>query len=83
HLSRSTLERRFVKALSRSAKAEIVRVQLDRVKQLLAETNYPLAKVAQLAGFRYVEGMCNLFKRTLDLTPGQYRKQARVQLPPK
>ncbi|MEA1951863.1 MAG: DNA-binding transcriptional regulator, partial [Planctomycetota bacterium] len=46
HLSRSTLERRFVKALSRSAKAEIVRVQLDRVKQLLAETNYPLAKVA-------------------------------------
>ncbi len=77
HLSRSTLQRRLLKTIGRSAKAEITRVQLDRVQQLLTETDYPLAQIAPIAGFEYVEGMCNLFKRTLGMTPGQYRKQAR------
>ena len=74
-ISRSTMERRFVKTLGRLPKAEIDRVRLDRVKQLLAVTDYPLAKIAELAGFRYVEGMCHLFRNTFGQTPGQYRKQ--------
>jgi len=78
-LSRSTLERRFARILGRSAKAEIDRVRLDRVKQLLAMTDYPLAKIAQLAGFSYVEGMCYLFKKTLGKTPGKYRKDAQAR----
>ena len=74
-ISRSTLERRFLKALGRPPKAEIDRVRLDRVKQLLAVTDYPLAKIAELAGFHYVEGMCHLFRNTFGQTPGQYRKE--------
>ncbi|MEA1951199.1 MAG: XylR family transcriptional regulator [Planctomycetota bacterium] len=74
-ISRSTLERRFTKALGRPPKAEIDRVRLDRVKQLLAVTDYPLAKIAELSGFRYVEGMCHLFRNTFGQTPGQYRKE--------
>lgn len=74
-ISRSTMERRFVKALGRPPKAEIDRVRLERVKQLLSVTDYPLAKIAELAGFRYVEGMCHLFRNTFGLTPGQYRKK--------
>jgi LacI family transcriptional regulator, galactose operon repressor len=77
HLSRSTLERRLFKAIGRSARSEIVRVQLDRVKYLLTETDYPLTQIAPIAGFEYVERMCNLFKRTLGVTPGQYRKQTK------
>jgi len=38
-------------------------------------TNYPLSKIAQLAGFRYVESMCVLFKKATGLTPGQYRRE--------
>ncbi|MDD4270108.1 MAG: XylR family transcriptional regulator [Pirellulaceae bacterium] len=74
-VSRSTLERRFARLLGRSPKAEILRVQLDRVKQLLAMTDYPLAKIAQISGFDYVESMCTCFKRTTGQTPGQYRAE--------
>jgi LacI family transcriptional regulator len=72
-ISRSTLERRFARLLGRSPKAEILRVQLDRVKYLLSMTDYPLARIAQLTGFAYVEAMCYCFKRTIGQTPGQYR----------
>ena len=47
--------------------------ELDRVKYLLSMTDYPLARIAQLAGFAYVEAMCYRFKRSIGQTPGQYR----------
>ena len=72
-ISRSTLERRFTKLLGRSPKAEILRVQLDRVKHLLSMTDYPLARIAELAGFEYMESMCECFKRVTGQTPGQFR----------
>ncbi len=77
-VSRSTLERRFSKLLGRSPKAEILRVQLDRVKHLLSMTDYPLARIAQLAGFEYMESMCECFKRVTGRTPGQYRSNSRT-----
>jgi len=79
--SRSTLERRFRKLLGRSPKAEILRTQLEQVKQLLSMTDYPLAKIAPLTGFRYVESMCDCFRRTLGQTPGQYRNESRSRVP--
>lgn len=77
-VSRSTLERRFARFVGRSPKAEIIRAQLHRVKQLLSRTDYPLVKIAQLAGFNHVEYMCNIFKDKTGQTPGQYRKQSQV-----
>jgi LacI family transcriptional regulator len=59
--------------LRRSPK-EIDRVQMDRVMQLLSTTKLPLAKIADLAGFRHVESMCKLFRRKTGTTPGRYRK---------
>jgi LacI family transcriptional regulator len=76
-LSCSALERQLRKILGRTPKAEIVRVQLDRVKQLLAETVYPLKKIALEAGFKHPEYMCAVFKSKFGQTPGQYRAQAR------
>jgi LacI family transcriptional regulator len=76
-VSRSTLERRFHRILNRSPKDEIDRVQLAQVKRLLAQTDYPLSKIASLAGFRYTEGMCHLFRNTFGQTPGEYRHAQR------
>jgi LacI family transcriptional regulator len=76
-LSCSALERQFSKILGRTPKAEIVRVQLDRVKQLLAETVWPLKKIALESGFRHTEYMCAVFKSKFGQTPGQYRAQVR------
>ena len=74
-LSRRTLERRFARLLGCSPRDEIVRVQLGHVKRLLAMTDYPLARIAELAGFRHVETMCTLFKKTVGQTPGRYRRE--------
>lgn len=76
-MSRRTLERRFADALRRSPREEIVRVQLGHVKRLLTMTDYRLGEIAQRTGFRHVESMCDLFKRTTGRTPGQYRREIR------
>ncbi len=74
-LSRSTLKRRFAELLHHSPSEEIRRVRIARVKELLAATPYPLAKIAALAGFRHVESMCKIFKQATGVTAGKYRKQ--------
>ena len=72
-LNRVTLNRRFEKVLGHSPKAEIMRLQLERVKQLLAETELNQAEVARLAGFRYQEYMSAAFRERIGQTPGEFR----------
>lgn len=72
-MSRSLLERRFRQHLGRSPQAEMRAVQVKRVKQLLAESDLPLAEVASLAGYAHPEYMSVAFKRETGQTPGQYR----------
>jgi LacI family transcriptional regulator len=76
-LSPSVLERRFRALLGRSPKAEISRVQLERARQLLAETDLPLDAVAEKAGLRDARYLCDVFARKTGMTPGAYRKQSR------
>ena len=73
-LSRSVLERRFSQILGISPKAEILRVRLDRVCRLLAESDLSLAEVADKAGFEHPEYMSRLFKKKMGITPGEFRK---------
>jgi LacI family transcriptional regulator len=79
-VSRSTLERRFARSLGRSPKEEITRVRVERLKQLLLETDNPLDQVARAAGFAHTEHMCVLFKATVGTTPGAFRSRARARL---
>ena len=73
HISRSLLEKKFRHYIGRSPQAEIRRVQVDRIGQLLVATDFPLKKIAEMTGFEYTEYMCVLFKRTTGYTPGAYR----------
>lgn len=74
-LSSSSLERRFLHLLGRTPKAEIVRVRLQRVMELLAEPDLSLAAIAARTGFKYCEYMNAVFKQKVGMSPGQYRKQ--------
>lgn len=74
-ISRSTLERRFMKLLGRSPKDEIIRLRTERVKRLLAETDYTLPQIARLTGFKHHGHLSVQFKRKVGQTPGEYRKQ--------
>ena len=75
-LSRSGFERRFAKIFGRTPKAEILRTQLDRVKRLLAETDWPLKQIAAKTGFDHPEYLCAAFKKRTGQTPGEYRRSA-------
>jgi LacI family transcriptional regulator len=76
HASRSQLEKKFRAHLGRSPQAEIRRVQIGKIRQLLAETDFPLKRVAELTGFEHVEYMCVLFKRVTGDSPGVFRKKS-------
>lgn len=78
-ISRRSLERRFEMVLNRSPAEEIRRVHIDRAKQLLAETDLPIPKVAMASGFGSSEYMAFVFKKELNITPLKYRARSRVK----
>lgn len=73
-LSRATLDRWFLKNLGRTPHAQMVRVQMQRVRELLATTDLPLKQVARMAGFSHVETMYRVFRRATGQTPADYRR---------
>jgi LacI family transcriptional regulator len=75
-MSRSTMDRRFVKILGRSPKGEILRVRLNRVKQLLAETDFPLSLIAEKVGMEHVEHLSRIFKNRIGVAPSEFRSRA-------
>ena len=77
-VSQSTLKERFRRLLGRTVHEEILHTRLAEVRRLLTQTDWPLVKVAQQAGFRHQEYMGVVFKRLTGKTPGQYRKETRL-----
>ena len=74
HISRSTLERKFLSVLGRTIHLEIERVQIDCAKQLLAGTNLLVKQIAKRCGFRYAQYMTVVFRRCMAQTPYEYRQ---------
>lgn len=74
HMSRTLLERRFRKWVGHSPKAEILRVQMQRAKKLLAETDLTIAEIAGKVGHRHVEYFNVAFKRLAGQPPGRFRR---------
>ncbi|MFZ5495659.1 MAG: XylR family transcriptional regulator [Verrucomicrobiota bacterium] len=79
HASRSQLEKKFRRHLGRSPQAEIRRVQVAKIKQLLVDTDYPLKKISEMAGFEHVEYMSVVFKRLTGDSPGGFRKRVLIK----
>jgi len=76
-VSRRALETRFREVTGRTPHQEIVRVQIDRVKQLLANTDLTLEAIAHRCGFQHAEYMSVAFKREVKMPPGQFRARLR------
>jgi LacI family transcriptional regulator len=74
-LSRRDLERRFAAVFGHSPGQEVLAVQLQSVKRMLTETDWPLYRVAEKAGFRHAEYLNVAFKRQTGMTPRAYRLQ--------
>lgn len=78
-LARRVLERRFRTLVGRTLLEEIRRVQVDRIKDLLVNTDLSLKDIAQRTGFRHLEYFTVTFKRETGRPPSVYR--AEHQLP--
>jgi LacI family transcriptional regulator len=76
-VSRRVLERRFQALLGRSPNSEIVRVRLERAKELLAETQLPISEIAQRVGFASASYLCHVFRAQLGTSLGEFRGTAR------
>jgi LacI family transcriptional regulator len=73
-LTRRVLERRFRKVVGHTVHREIVRVRMQRVRQLLLETDLPMTVIARRTGFRHVEYLSAAFKRETGISPSQFRQ---------
>lgn len=76
-LSRRALETRFRELLGRSPYAEVMRLRVQKAKQLLAETNLRISEVAEQSGFGELRRLSVVFREKTGFTPSQYREQFR------
>jgi transcriptional regulator GlxA family with amidase domain len=74
-MSERTFSRVFQKetGISPASFVEIARV--DRAKALLETSDWPLARVAERAGFGSVEALHRAFGKRVGITPGSYRER--------
>jgi LacI family transcriptional regulator len=80
-MSRRALEIRFQRCLGRSIRDEIERIRLEWTKQLLVETDLPLGKIADCAGFGSQSYLSKVFHETIGITLTQYRRDHRIAQP--
>jgi len=76
-MSRSTLERRFIKVIGRAPKDEIIRVRLNQAKQLLTETSLSVEFIAEKTGFSRAEYFSRIFKKKVGTPPLLFRSRSR------
>lgn len=72
-MSRRVFERRFAAQVGHPPKAEVLRLRLERVKELLADTEWTLAQIAERTGFKYSEYLHTVFTQKIGMTPGRFR----------
>jgi LacI family transcriptional regulator len=75
--SRRTLELRFRQTAKRSINETIQRARLDRVKQLLVETDLQVTQIAEITGFASSNYLIRLFRQLLGESPIEYRTRQR------
>ena len=74
-LSRRALESRFSRVVGRTPHAEIERVRMEFVKQLLLETDLTVGEIARRSGFRQQEYLSVAFRRFTGSSPTDFRSR--------
>ncbi len=78
-VSRRMLEIRFRRAIGKSMNEIIQQAHLERAKRLLLETDLPLPKVAEAAGYNSASYMAVVFHKAYAMTPARFRNRARTR----
>ena len=76
-ISRSCLERKFHQLVGIAPYEAILRVRIQRARELLALTDLSMARIAEMAGFSSAEYLSAAFKKQLGTSPRSYRQRNR------
>jgi LacI family transcriptional regulator len=76
-MARTRLEALFRRYLRCTPREHIEHVRLERVRQLLAETDLPIERIAERTGFEHPEYLSVVFRRVAGETPRAWRRQHR------
>jgi transcriptional regulator GlxA family with amidase domain len=74
-MSERTFSRVFQKETGVGPAAFVEMARVDRAKALLETSDWPLARIAERAGFGSVEGLHRAFNKRVGATPGEYRER--------
>ena len=75
-VSRRALERKFFEVLQRTPAQEVRRFQLERARQLIAETNLSMPDIAEKSGFGSQSYLSAIFRKHFKQTPLQFRRKS-------
>ncbi|HEY3761523.1 MAG TPA: DNA-binding transcriptional regulator [Verrucomicrobiae bacterium] len=74
-LSRSSVDRSFLKHLGRTPAQEILNIRINCAKKLLLETELKAHEVATMAGFTGIVHFSQAFHRATGIRPSYFRRQ--------
>jgi AraC-like DNA-binding protein len=78
HLSYSHARKLFKEKTGENITDFLNNLRLDRARQLLRETNQPVSHIAVISGFTCDQNLVRVFKKSMGITPGEYRKNIQV-----
>ena len=77
-VSQSLLSLRFREFSDETVLAALIRIRLEKTKQLLAETSRSISHISAACGFRNPNHLKNLFRRRVGMSMRDYRKLHRT-----
>lgn len=72
-ISRRLLEKAFRRELNRSVNEEVVRVRMEKVKELLVTTSLKVMEIAAATGFSRPSHLFRTFRKFFGMSPKSYR----------
>ena len=74
HVSRSYLQRMYKRYFGKSIFGELIDFRLQKAKELLGSTEYPISQIAELCGYETYAHFAKQFKAQVGVTPSAFRK---------
>lgn len=74
-ISRSYLQKTFIRAINQTPKRYISDLRLEKSCQLLQKSNYTVTDVAKALHYSSVHAFSNMFKEKYHISPGEYAKR--------
>ncbi|WP_075184927.1 AraC family transcriptional regulator [Teredinibacter haidensis] len=75
HYSAPHLHRLCQQVYGQSPMQRLISLRIERARQLLTDTNWPLVQIANTVGYQDVFNFSNRFKKVAGISPSGYRQQ--------